>query len=356
MVLERWVGARKNVDGAVVGVLLGVAAFAYVVFRGVSSPVASDFDQLWHGARAAWRGVSPYSVVGPGREFSWDYLFYPMPAIVVVMPFAALPLLASRAAFAAISAGLLGGALWKTDRGRLLMFATAPMLIALGRGQSSPLLFATALVPWLSWLGTMKPNIALALLPASRNVKLTLIAGVAGTVALLAISFALEPSWVAQWREALRHKTDSAPVIVRFGGFLILLVLLRWRRQEAWVVLLLACLPQTPSFYDAVPLFAVPRGSRQTALLAVCGNLAFLALVSGVGFPTETTYGVRVTTLSVLFLYLPAVGLILARPNAEAVATDEARRQVSRADVTLYAVLAVTAFFAFWGTVAKYRA
>jgi len=345
---------RLPLDAITAGLVCGVAAFAYVLFRGTSSPVASDFDQLWYGARGVLRGVSPYGIVGPGREFDWDYLFYPMPAVVITLPFALLPLLIARATFSAGSAFLLGAALWREDRGRLLVFATAPMLIALGRGQSSPVLLASAFIPALSWLGTIKPNIALALLPVSRNIRLTVIAGIVGTVVLLAVSFALEPTWVAQWRDVLAKKNDSAPAIMRFGGFLIPLVLLRWRRRESWLVLLLACLPQTPSFYDAVPLFAVPKGVRQTALLSLCGNIAFLLLVSGVGFPADTTYGVRVTTLSVLLMYLPAVGLVLFRPNTSEPLADTGSRP-SRADLPLFAALAFSAFFAFWGTVAKYR-
>lgn len=352
-------GVRRFAAGPVAaGLAFGIAAFLFVVFRGTSSPVVSDFDQLWHGARGAWRNVSPYAVVGPGREFSWDYLFYPMPTIVLTMPLALVPLLVARASFAGISAGLLAGALWREDRGRLVAFASAPMLIALGRGQSSPILLATAFLPALAWLGAMKPNIALALLPVSRNLRITVIAGTIGTLALLAVSFAVEPHWVSQWRDAISRKTDSAPAIVRFGGVLIPLVLLRWRRREAWLVMILACLPQTPSLYDAVPLFAVPRGVRQSAVLAFAGNVAFLVLVSGLGFPSDAPYGIRVTTLSVLFMYLPAVGLLLAQPNnvnpAESDAGIDARRGW-RLELLLYAALAISAFFAFWGTVAKYR-
>jgi hypothetical protein len=347
--MSRSASVRSLPVGAIAfGLLVGTAAFGYVVFRGVSSPVASDFDQLWYGARGAWRGVSPYAVVGPGREFDWDYLFYPMPAVIIAMPFASMPLLFARAAFAGMSACLLGAALWREDRGRLLVFATAPTLIALGRGQASPLLLATAFIPALSWLGTMKPNVALSILPVSKNVRLSVIAGAIGTIVLLAMSFYVEPSWIAQWRDAVSRKDDSTPLIVRFGGFLILLVLLRWRRREAWLVLLLACLPQTPSLYDAVPLFAVPRGGRQTAMLALFGNIAFLALVSGVGFPPAVTYGVRVTTLSLLFIYLPTVGLVLSRPNTAAPETNP-RRALTRADLALFATLGISAFFA------KYR-
>jgi hypothetical protein len=338
----------------VVGLLFAAMAAAYVVFRGTSSPIASDFDQLWYGARAAWRGVSPYSVVGPGREFEWDYLFYPMPAVVLAMPLALMPLLAARAVLAGTSAFLLSFALWREDRGRLLLFASAPTLIALGRGQASPLLLAAAFIPALSWLGTIKPNIAIALLPASRNLRTTMVAGVIGTVILLGISFAIEPTWLSQWRDAVSHKNDSAPIILRFAGFLVLIALVRWRRRDAWLVLLLACLPQTPSLYDAVPLFAVPRGARETAILALGGNLAFLALVSGIGFPAATAYGVRVTTLSLVFMYLPTVVLLLIQPATDRSQAERVPR-ASRGDWGLFLALAMTAFFAFLGTVAKYR-
>ena len=343
-----------TLDSILVGAVVGGAACAYVLYRGMSSPIASDFDQLWYAARGVLRGVSPYDVVGPGREFSWDYLFYPMPAVVLAIPFALLPLLAARAGVAAISAFLLSAALWRHDRGRLFAFASAPMFIALGRGQASPLILATAFIPVLSWLGAIKPNIAVAVLPLSRDVRATMIAGAVGSALLLAISFALEPSWVAEWRDALSRKNDSAPIIVRSGGVLVLLALLQWRRREAWLVLLLACLPQTPSLYDAVPLFAVPYGARQTSFLAVCGNLAFLALVSGLGFPSGASYGVRVTTLCLLLIYLPCIALLLAKPNAARLPEADGERR-SRLDAPLFAALAISTFFALWGTVAKYR-
>jgi hypothetical protein len=336
-----------------IGLVAGALAAALVIVRGTSSPTASDFDQLWHGARATWAGMSPYSAVGPGRTFDWDYLFYPMPAVLVAMPFALAPLLVARAIFAGVSASLLAVAFARDDRAKLLALLTAPTLIALGRGQSSPLLLAAAYFPALAWLGVAKPNIAIALLPVSRNLRLTLIAGAVGAGLLTALSFALEPTWVSQWRDVVARKTDNAPALLRFGGFLIPLVLLRWRRREAWLIMLLACMPQTPSFYDAVPLFAVPLGLRQCATLGLSANVAFLALVTGLGFAADATYGTRVTTLSVIFLYLPTVALVLTRPNESRPAT--APPPATRADLVLVALFAISAFFAIWGTVAKYR-
>ena len=336
-----------------IGLVAGALAAALVLVRGTTSPTVSDFDQLWHGARAAWAGISPYTAVGPGRAFDWDYLFYPMPAVIVAMPFALAPLLAARALFAAASAALLAAAFVRNDRAKLVTLLTAPALIALARGQSSPLLLATAYFPALAWLGVAKPNIGMSLVPVSRNLRTTILAGAIGATLMTVVSFALEPTWVAQWREVVARKTDNAPAVLRFGGFLIPLVLLRWRRREAWLIMLLACIPQTPSLYDAVPLFAVPIGLRQCTALGLSANVAFLALVTGLGFAADATYGTRVTTLSVLFMYLPAVGIVLTRPNDSEPAT--VRERFTRADLLLVLLFAVSSFFAIWGTIAKYR-
>jgi hypothetical protein len=336
-----------------IGLAAGALAAALVVVRGTGSSTVSDFDQLWHGARAAWSGASPYSVVGPGRAFDWDYLFYPMPAVILAMPFALAPLLAARALFAAVSGSLLAAAFARDDPAKLLALVTAPTLIAVGRGQSSPLLLASAYFPALAWVAVAKPNIGISLLPASRDIRRTIVAGAIGGIVLMALSFALEPTWVTQWREVVARKTDNAPAVFRFGGFLIPLVLLRWRRREAWLIMLLACVPQTPSLYDTVPLFAIPTGLRQCAALGLSANIAFLALVTGLGFAPEATYGMRVTTLSVFFMYLPAIGLVLTRPNTGAPPT--AARPTSRRDLVLCALFAISSFFAVWGTVAKYR-
>src|SRR5689334_6881561 len=61
---------------------------------------ASDFAQLWYAARA-WRyGMNPYDVVGPGRAFPWPFpLLYPLPAVIVAVPFSFLPVRLAEALF-----------------------------------------------------------------------------------------------------------------------------------------------------------------------------------------------------------------------------------------------------------------
>jgi hypothetical protein len=65
-------------------------------------------------------------------------------------------------------------------------------------------------------------------------------------VLLLAVSFAMQPGWVVEWRDAVRETSMAggrvpytAPVLLP-GGLLTLLAALRWRRPEARLIATLA--------------------------------------------------------------------------------------------------------------------
>jgi hypothetical protein len=331
-------------------VAIALLAALFVLLRGTTNPEVSDFDQLWHGARAVMMGANPYEYVGPFGQFRWDNLYYPLPAVLLASPFTLLPLLAARACFAAVSAGLLSAGVLRYGPSRLVMFLSAPMLIALGRGQWSPLLVAAAFLPYLAWIGAAKPNIALPLLLASANIRTAVIAGAVGGCILLITSFLVDPGWFVTWREILTRKGDSVPMLPRVGGPLILLALLRWRRKEAWFLVALGCVPQTPSLYDVVPLFIIGRGLRDMSVLALGGNLAYLMVLSGIGLDPDVSQ--RVMLWSLICVWLPATLMILRRPNV----TSEApvATSITRLDLILLGVLLVSAFFALWGTLGPY--
>ena len=336
--------------------VIAIMASAYVVLRGTSDPEVSDFDQLWHGARALIQGENPYQYVGPTGVFGWAPLYYPLPAMLLVSPLALLPLLAARAVFAAISAGVLAAALLRDSPVRLLVFLSAPMVIAIGRGQWSPLLVAAAYFPSMAWVGLAKPNIALAVLFGSRKPWSAVTSAVIGGAILIAVSFIIEPGWLASWLEALGRKRDGVSVLIHGGGLFIPLVLLRWRRPESRMLAALGSVPQTPSFYDTVPLIMVPRGFRETSFLVIAGNLALLLLVSGVGLRTEQIgplYAERVLLWSSFLLYLPCVFMILRRPNDAHVLPD-APFQKGLVDAAMVIALVASAFFAIWATLARY--
>jgi hypothetical protein len=349
--------SRPRWQQILVPFVIAALAALYVVARGTSDPAVSDFDQLWHAARALMSGQNPYEYVGPAGVFVWDYLFYPLPAVLLVSPLALMPLLAARACLAAISAGLLSAVFLRDHSPRLLLLLSAPFLVAVGRGQFAPLLVATALIPTLSWLGLAKPNIAIPVLLASRNIRTAIIAGLIGGGILIALSFVVFPGWLSSWLDMLsrKNRSTSLPILGK-GGFIIALALLRWRRPEAKLLFALGILPQTPGLYDTVPLFLIPRGFRENCTLAITGNLALLLLVAAPGLTTleiGPLYADRVMLWASVCLYLPCVLMILRRPNAPQ-PVDRPRFRGDRLEVAMLLLLAFSTFFAGWATLGRY--
>jgi hypothetical protein len=94
-----------------------------------------------------------------------------------------------------------------------------------------------------------------------------------------------------------------------------LLLIARWRRPEARLVLALACVPQTPLLYETVPLFLVPQTLVEGGALWLGSWLVALWLsVSGPYASDVTRFAASNTAIGWL-LYLPCTVMILRRPN-----------------------------------------
>ena len=117
---------------AAIATAVALAAVAYVVAYARANPdFVSDFDQLWAGARALWDGKDPYRVVGPRGSFLWKWpLYYPAPAVILLAPLGLLPVVAARAVFTAVSAGLFAFASRTETQGLVLAEALAAGLPA----------------------------------------------------------------------------------------------------------------------------------------------------------------------------------------------------------------------------------
>jgi hypothetical protein len=66
-----------------------------------------------------------------------------------------------------------------------------------------------------------------------------------------------------------------APLILRPGGFVMLLALLRYRDPDARLLLGLALVPQTGLAYEALPALTVARTRAEAAFLALMTHVAF---------------------------------------------------------------------------------
>jgi len=310
------IGLRQRV---VIGLGVALLASAYVLwFDSVThqyGPGGSDFDQLWFAARVLVRGGNPYQTIGPGRAFEWGWpLLYPLPTVVAAVPFAALPLLGARILFAGLSAGALAFALSKRGVTVLVVFLSAALADAVRAGQLSVLMTAALTIDALAFAFVLKPPFGLALLAATPRRRAILVAAVAGLL-LTGAAFVLQPDWISEWLHALRGAGHVRTPLLTFGGPLLLLALLRWRRADARILLACACMPHTPVVYDVVPLVSLVRNLREGLGFAVVTYAATFAQVAFLADLPPDAAATRAARILNLAIYLPALILVLARPN-----------------------------------------
>ena len=273
---------------------------------------ASDLLQVRMGAGAWIHGLDPYRTVRDSG--AWPYpLLYPFPALIVSSPLAFVPAWLAEAMFVFLSTALLA---WGVTRDRvvqpaLVVFASAPFLYAVALSQWSPLLTGAAFVPWAGFLLVCKPTIGFALFAAFPRLSTAI-----GSAVLLAISFFLWPGWVHEWRVALANAPNAIAPVTLWGGPLVLLALLKWKRPEARLLVALACVPHTTLAYEAVPLFLVPRTWNEAWVLWAGTFAAFIGHGLTGPYASQLSW-VRAGGLWLLGgAYLPCLLMVLRRPNA----------------------------------------
>jgi hypothetical protein len=270
----------------------------------------------WFGAQSIVHGVDPYPLVGKGRVFDYRWpLTYPAPSLVALIPFGFLSEHIAATLFVFLSTFFL--AFGVTEKGGYLLplFVAEPFLNAARLGQWNIALTASLFVPWLAFFGVAKPQAIAAILAATRRSS-AIIAFIAGALVLLALSFILVPAWVSEWIASVHQMPSTRPAVMRLGGFLALLVLLRWRRPEAWLVAVLACVPQTAAFYSTLPLFTVPRNFKESCILLGTTMIGGFLGAMFVGMPKSLSQlDSFVGALQIFTIYLPVVVFVLLRPN-----------------------------------------
>jgi hypothetical protein len=236
-------------------------------------------------------------------------LFYPFPSLLALAPFALLPLRFGAAAFVVLSTALLAYGLARKSAEQFPLFLGAGFLVAVGLGQWSPLVTATFLLPAVSWLAVLKPNLGLATTAAKPSW-----IGIGGGALLLTATLALQPNWPAEWIRNLGAMPGHPAPIFAPGGVFLLLALLRWRRPEARLVVAMACVPQLLYFADQLPLWLVPRTRREAVALSGISLLAWAAaLVVEMSAGRQPAF--NSTPFVLAGVYLPVLVMVLRRPN-----------------------------------------
>jgi hypothetical protein len=310
--------------------LLGLVSGAVTVQSNLTKTWPRDFAQVWFSARAILRGVDPYLLVGPGLELDWAWpLLYPLPAGVIAIPFAPFSPGTASVLFSVIAGVAFAWALMEYGYATLFGFFGAPLHFAAETAQWSPLLSAALVVPAIGMFFVAKPTISVALF-AARPTWWPIMGG----LLFGAVAFLVQPDWVAGWLDAIARNDRAwfpdvpyrAPVLLP-GGILALAALARWRRPEARLIAVLACIPQTLMLYETVPLLLVPRSFRESAFMVGLSYVVFYT-IEGLLPVTRTPqqYLAVSAPLVVVGMYLPATLMVLRRPNEGRLPTWMERR------------------------------
>jgi hypothetical protein len=304
-------GSLSRRERIAIAALIGVGALAlsYTVLKLFPQFVARDYTYSWRAARALLAGQNPYDVIRPAGPYPFEeYYFYPLPAALITLPFAFLPAVPSAALFVGVTSAILAYAVTRDGYRGLLLFVGVPYLSAAVLGQLTPLVVAAAFLPAFQWAYAAKPTIGAALFAARPSLR-----GAALAAALIAVSLILRPHWPMDWLETLRHTPHHRPPLLRPFGFLVLLALLRWRTREGRLLAVMAIAPQVFYFYDQLPLALVARTGRQALALAALSWVGWaITWTTCTHKPMCVEFG---EPWILPLLYLPALALVLSRPN-----------------------------------------
>jgi hypothetical protein len=292
---------------------------ALYLWAGESAAFTTDFDLLYYGAASLSKGANPYLTIHEHLSYP---LFYPLPAVLLGLPFTVLPIAIARVVWDIVVGWGFAVALWRV-RGTyaLLALLSGAYLFAMRNGQTTPLLVAASLFPRWGFLLTVKPNTGLALWCA-RPTR----AGVIGGILVLLVSVIILPSWPLDWWAAIHQRsTHIMPPLLRPFGFLLLLAALRWRTPEGRLVLALAVIPQNTLPHELVPLALIPANVVEMAIYATGSWLTLIVTAAGEDRATSLSGLVSDAWPALLVcVYLPMLWLVLRRrPSAPIQAEKE---------------------------------
>lgn len=309
-------GDRRLVKRVAVAAALAITASILTYFKMRNEPggTAYDFTWYWRAARALIDGHSPYAVIKPVGPFPFDQGFnYPMTTAIMMVPFSWMRPALGSAVVMGIGTFLLAFGITRESFERLPIFGSIPFFVCLESGQLAPLIAAAAVIPAVSWLSTMKPNIGLASVAYNPTLKV-----IALNAVVLIISIVLYPHWPMEWLETIRSRTPGnygSPLLIP-GGFVLLLSLLRWRRPEGRLLAVMSIVPQSLLFTDQLLLWLVPRTRNESMVLSI---LSFFAMAWGamtVGPNANVAAYTRSMSMPILLLlYVPCLIMVLRRRN-----------------------------------------
>ncbi len=255
---------------------------------------AADFRWALHLGHALIAHKNPYDT--PLEQ-------YPFTAALFALPFLRMSPEIAAGVFWGLSSFALSLGLTRHGYTRLFVLLAYPYWAGILTVQWSAVIAAAAFFPLLLPLTMAKPQIGIPvfLTHATRR-------GVVACIAVAAISLALLPKWPLLWIHQWHNYEHFIPLLV-LPGPLLVLSLWRFRNRDAWLLFLMALMPQR-WFFDAFILWLIPKTRREIlwTVLASWGA----GVWRWYHMPHSFT---EVGRWAVISLYLPMLCVVLLRKS-----------------------------------------
>lgn len=289
-----------------VALLVGIGAVVITlssVVQNVHGDSAADLQWPLDGARLLLQGHNPYGPLFQVHTNKPDWLdrplWYPLPAVLLLLPLTPLPDRIAMTVFMGLSACILAYNLTKHRWGDLLVCASAPFFWACLYGQWGPLALVAALSTTAAPLSLCKPSLGLASFAYHPTKRGAILIGI-----VMLLSLIVAPTWPWDLQANLTQAFHLPPIWYPYGGLILLAAGAFWRQPAGRLLFVMACVPQNYWFYDQVALGLVPPTTRQRLVWVLCSWGAVAGYISTGGRISAwdwTMWG----------LYFPALGFLV---------------------------------------------
>lgn len=302
-----------------VALLIGALAALFAYHQLVGRHwLASDFEYDLRAARRLLAGLDPYH--DPSTRYGLPYPFdaqfpYPLFAAILAVPFTPFPSYIAGALYVGCLSAIMAFAVSRRGWWQLCIFLSPCYFVAASVANWSPLLVAAAFLPVLYPLAIVKPTMIAPVMANYPNAR-----GFLLCLPMIAASLLIMPNWPHLWLASLGHQPGGKylpPLLISVlihPMLLILLSALWWRKRPARMLLMLACIPQHPFFYDQLLLWLIPQTLRQSLTLSAAGWTTYILWFSSdpTGKPllAYTLHGPGLNFTAPYF-YLPALAIVI---------------------------------------------